>query len=152
MATVQGSTACHVRPVRKAGWAPTWRPDPAAEVARVATPLRARWVRWRLVTACSPHAGRRGGVVTEEPVVASGGKVFVQNTTAKWRMRRQGEWRRGLTPVVARHWSDGAALRGGVRQRWSWHDGHRRHGPSPAPRGEGVEGEVGIKGGGRGAG
>jgi hypothetical protein len=58
----------------------------------------------------------------------------------------------GLTPVAARRWSGGVALRGGGRLRWSWHGGHRRRGPSPAPRGKREEGEVRTKEGEKGNG
>jgi hypothetical protein len=53
-----------------------------------------------------------------------GGKVLGQGTTAEWQMDRTRRAEAGLTPVAARRWSGGAALRGGVRRRWSWHGGH----------------------------
>jgi hypothetical protein len=53
---------------RKAGWATAWRPSPATEAAHV---LRARWARCGVVTACSPHGGRRGGTLVDSPVMAS---------------------------------------------------------------------------------
>jgi hypothetical protein len=51
---------------RQAGWASTWRPGPAEEVARDGG-MRARGV----VTACSPCVGRRGGALAGGPMAAS---------------------------------------------------------------------------------
>jgi hypothetical protein len=53
---------------RKAGWASAWRPGPAAE--RPAGSRRCARIE-RVVTALSPRMGRRGGALTDGPVVAS---------------------------------------------------------------------------------
>jgi hypothetical protein len=84
----------------------------------VATPLRARWARWHVVTARSPHTGRRGGAVAEEPVMASHRQGVADELTGTLGTasgnRSEGGAHRGRRSTVRWGWRLGAAARSSV--------------------------------------